>query len=248
MEIKEKDFIELEFTGKTQEGEIFDSNIREDLDKSGLRFPAKPFSFSLGQNMFLKGIEDFLVGKEIGKDYAIELSPEKAFGSRNPSLIRLVPVRVFREKNLNPQVGAAFNFDGNIGRVISVSGGRIMVDFNNPLAGKPVIYNVKVTRKVENNEEKVKSLLDFFFRRDFDFEIKENNIVLSLEKEFHPIFKALEKKFQEILNLNLELKEKSKEKTPQNDNKKKDMNENKNENNLENKKDEKVSDKTPIEE
>ena len=55
--------------------------VHEDHDHP---IEAEPFIFCLGEGMFLPGIEDFLIGKEIG-EYEVELPPEKAFGKRNPT-------------------------------------------------------------------------------------------------------------------------------------------------------------------
>ena len=108
MAFKKHDFVELEFTGRLKSGEIFDSNIKEDLEKLHLNHEhpveTKPFVLCLGEQMFLKSIEDFLIGKEIG-EYEIQLSPEKAFGKRNPKLMTMVPMKVFREQKINPIPG-----------------------------------------------------------------------------------------------------------------------------------------------
>ena len=63
MVLEKKDFIEIEFTGKTlNDGKVFDSNIKENLEKlhtgHNHSIEAKPFIFALGQGMFLKGIDD----------------------------------------------------------------------------------------------------------------------------------------------------------------------------------------------
>ncbi|MBI2044084.1 peptidylprolyl isomerase [Candidatus Pacearchaeota archaeon] len=205
MELKTKDFIEIEFTGKTEEGEIFDSNRKEDLS-SNAKAQAEPFIFCLGEGMFLKGVEDYLIGKEID-NYEINLSPESAFGKRNPSLVRILPLKVFRENNLNPVPGVMFNFDGRLAKVLSVSGGRVIADFNNPIAGKNVVYNVKVMRKVDDANEKARALIQFFFRRDLKFEIKDKKLIIEIEKEFKQFADLLKDKFKEILELDLEIKE-----------------------------------------
>src|SRR3989344_6632793 len=101
MSMQKGDFIEIEFTGRIKNGGIFDSNIKEDLEKANLKVDAKPFIFCLGKEMFLKGIDDFLAGKEIGK-YEIELTPEKAFGNRNPKLVQIISIKIFREHKVPP--------------------------------------------------------------------------------------------------------------------------------------------------
>jgi len=177
MELKKKDFIEIEFTGRVKGGDIFDSNIKKDLENTNLNFEPKPFVFSLGEGMFLKGVEDHLIGKDLG-DYELDLTPENAFGKRDPKLIQLMSMKVFRDQNLNPVPGVIFNFDGRIAKVLSVSGGRIMVDFNNPVAGKEVSYKIKVKRKVEDINEKTKAFIEFLFKRDLKFEIKDKKIII----------------------------------------------------------------------
>ena len=211
MVLKKNDFVEVQFTAKVKGGEIFDSNIKDDLKKANLKNEPKPVIFSLGANMFLKGVDDFLVGKDLGK-YEIELSPEKAFGNRDPKLIQIIPMRIFREQNIKPIPGFVFNFDGRMAKILSVSGGRIIADFNNPIAGKTVVYSLNILRKVEDMNEKAKSFLDFLFRRDFDFRIEENKIILEAEKNMVKFMELFKDKFKEILGLDLEVSEKKEEK------------------------------------
>ncbi len=215
MTFKKLDFVELEFTGRLKNGEIFDSNIKKDLEElhSGHDHPieAKPFVICLGENMFLKSIEDFLIGKDIG-EYALQLTPEKAFGNRDSKLIMMIPMKVFREQRINPVQGDVFNFDGRPARILTVSGGRIMADFNNPLAGKEVTYKLKVNRKIDDINEKVKALLNFFFRRDVDFEVKDKKLVLNLEAPLKKFAEMFKDKFKELFNLDLEVNEIKEEK------------------------------------
>ncbi len=213
MVLQKKDFIEIEFTARVKGGEIFDSNIKEDLEKvhedHDHPIDAEPFIFCLGEGMFLPGIEDFLIGKEIG-EYQIELPPEKAFGKRNLNLIQRIPLKVFREQKLNPIPGFIFNFDGRIGRVLASSGGRVIVDFNNPIAGKDVVYKVKVLRKLDDINEKSKALIKFLFRDDLRFEIKGKEIIIEVGKPLVEFVNLFKDKFKEMLDLELEVKEVSK--------------------------------------
>ncbi len=206
MPLQKKDFIEIKFTGKVKGGEIFDSNIKKDLEKMNSKLEAKPFVFCLGEGMFLKGIDDFLIGKEVGK-YAVELKPEDAFGNRNSKLVQIIPMKVFREQKINPVPGAMFNFDGRIAKILSVSGGRIMVDFNNPIAGKEVVYNINVLRKIEDTNEKIKSFNDFLFKKNFNFEIKNKNLIIEVEKSIAKFVEMFKDKFKDIFGLDLEIKE-----------------------------------------
>lgn len=213
MELKKKDFIEIEFTGKIKDGEIFDSNIKSDLKKINPQGKAKPLVFCLGQGMFLKGIDDFLIGKEI-KSYEIELTPEKAFGNRDPKLIKLMPLKVFAQQKVTPVQGAVFNFDGRIAKILSVSGGRVITDFNNPLAGKTVIYKIKVLRKITQTNEKIKSFIEFLFKKELKFEVKEKKLIIYAEKPMIKFVEMFKDKFKEIFNLDLEVIEDKSKETP----------------------------------
>ncbi len=206
MVLKKKDFVEIKFTGRIKDtGEIFDSNIKEDLEKIGSKTKAKPFISCLGEDMFLKEIDNFLIGKNIG-EHTIELTPEKAFGKRNPKLIQMIPMRVFRQNNTNPVPGAMFNFDGRIGKILTVSGGRVMADFNNPLAGKDVVYNIKVLKKVEKLEEQIKAIIEFLFKRELEFEVKDKKLIIKVEKQTKPYVEMFKDKFKNIFGLELEVK------------------------------------------
>ncbi len=215
--LQKKDFLEIEFTGNIKDGEIFDSNIKEDFEKinSGSQensFKAKPFIFSLGENMFLKGVDDFLIGKSFDSkksNYNLELNPEKAFGLRDSKLIQIMPMKVFREQNLNPVQGLMFNFDGRIAKILTVSGGRVIVDFNNPLAGKIVQYKINVLRKVEDINEKTKAIIEFLFRKELKFEVneKDKKIIIDSPKEMKQFIELFKDKFKDILGFNLEVKE-----------------------------------------
>lgn len=208
MELKEKDFIEIEFTGRIKDGEVFDSNIKEDLKKANSDVEAKPFIFCLGENMFLKTIDEFLVGKpDTPASYEIELSPEKAFGKRNSELIQMVSLKMFQQHKITPFPGTMFNFDGRIAKILTLSGGRVLVDFNNPLAGKTLVYKIRVLRKIEDLNEKIRAFIEFLFKKDLKFEIKDKKLLIQVEKPMMDFVEIFKDKFKDIFNLELEVQE-----------------------------------------
>lgn len=206
MALKKGDFIEILFTGKLNSGEIFDSNILEDLKNTNLNVEPKSFIFPLGKDMFVKGIDNFLIGKELG-EYSVELKPQDAFGKRNPKLIQMVPIKAFIKNKINPIPGAMFNFDGRLAKILTVSGGRVMVDFNNPIAGKDVFYKIIVKRIVEDKKEQVNALNEFFFRKDFESEIIGKKLKLKVVKTIKPLIEMFKDKYKEVLDLDIEVEE-----------------------------------------
>ena len=213
MALNKKDFIEIEFTGKVKGEELFDSNIKQDLEKihKGHDHPveSKPFVFCLGEHMFLDAVDGFLIGKpDKPETYELELSPEQAFGKRNPSLVKMIPMRIFREHGTNPIPGTLLNFDGKIGKTLIVSGGRVMVDFNSPLAGKTVVYKINVKRKITDINEKIKAMNEFLFKRDMEFTVDNKRLTIKTEKNMKKIVEMFRDKFKEIFGLEMNAVEK----------------------------------------
>ena len=166
--INKNDFIELEFIGKEIDGKVFDTNIPEEAEKIDIKIENKPFIICVGQKMVVKGLDKALEGKEIGKTCNITLSYEEAFGPRRRELVRLIPLNVFTEKNVSPRPGMTLALDNNLVRIASVSGGRVLVDFNNPLAGKEISYEFVIKRKITDKKQKINSLLNYFIKKQQD--------------------------------------------------------------------------------
>ena len=216
MKAQKNDFIEIEFTGKSN-NEIFDTTNKEEAKSIGLQTEVKPIIACVGKEMILKGLDDQLEGKEIGEKHSIHLMPEQAFGKRNPSLIKIIPMRIFREKNMNPVSGMVFQFDNQLAKIISVSGGRITTDFNNPLAGKEVDYDFKIIRKVEDDKEKINAIQDFFFRQRFEFDIIDKKVIFK-DSKLKPMVDLFSQKFKDISGFDMGVaEEKPKPKKPSKD-------------------------------
>jgi peptidylprolyl isomerase/FKBP-type peptidyl-prolyl cis-trans isomerase SlyD len=85
------------------------------------------------------------------------------------------------------------NADNAQGRVLSVSGGRVRVDFNHPLAGKTLIYDLEIKEKVENVDEKIKSIIKIYTRVEED-KIKVKTREKEVDVEVPPMINSLYKK------------------------------------------------------
>tara|TARA_Y100000310_G_C20697461_1_gene826693 strand:- start:835 stop:1497 length:663 start_codon:yes stop_codon:yes gene_type:complete len=206
---QKNDFIEIEFTGKSN-NEVFDTTNKQEAKKIGIQADVKPIIVSIGNEMILKGLDELLSDKEIGKKYSIKIAPEKAFGKRNPQLIKTIPMKVFKEKNMQPMPGMVFQMDNYMVRILSVSGGRVTADFNNPLAGKEVEYDFKILRKIDEDKEKINALQDFFFRQRFDFNIKDKKVIFNEEK-LMPLLQMFNDKFKDLTGFSFEIEVKEKE-------------------------------------
>lgn len=200
--IKRHDFVEIEYTGRIKEGgAIFDTTEEEVAKDNGLydkNADYSPAVICVGENSILKGLEDQLIGKETEKEYTFEISSGNAFGRKDAKLIQLIPTSKFRQQNIQPIPGLQLSVDGVFGIVKTVSGGRCLVDFNHPLAGKDLAYDVKVKRVIEDDKEKLRSLLKTHAGiRDAEIEVKEDTANIKLK---NGVSKQVQEEFVNIAN------------------------------------------------
>ncbi len=113
----------------------------------------------LGEGWLLKSLEDELMKMNEGEEKEIELPPEKAFGKRSPDNIKVYPARELIRRRVRPIVGTRVEIDGRIGIIRSVGSGRVVIDFNHPLAGKTLLCKIKAVKKIEDEMEKIKALI-----------------------------------------------------------------------------------------
>jgi FKBP-type peptidyl-prolyl cis-trans isomerase SlyD len=203
--VNKNDFIELKYTGYAN-GKIFDSNIDKDIKQIDPN--ARPIKtiIAVGQEMVLKGLDKALLKKEIGEQYEITLSQDEAFGERKKELLKTIPLKAFTDKKVTPAPGMVLNLDNVMARIITVSGARVITDFNNPLAGKVINYKFTILRKVTDEKEKVTALFQAFFKFIPEFEIKEN-IIIKGPKAIEQFIKMYNEKFKELLKKEIEFQE-----------------------------------------
>jgi len=151
--MQENDFVIVNYSAKVKE-------TNKQIDK------AENAPMIIKPGYLLKGLEEPLKQMNVGEKKTIEIVPENAFGQRNFNMIKLVSIAEFRRHGTKPVPGMFIEADRMRGRVLSVSGGRVRVDFNHPLAGKTIIYDLEIKQKIENNEEKIKSLFRMYTKTE----------------------------------------------------------------------------------
>ena len=160
MAVQKNDLVELEDSAKS-EGQLFDTTSADAAKAAGV-FNEKatygPVLVAVGKGQVISGLDEALQAAEEGKSVTVQLPAEKAFGPRNPDLVRLVPLAAFREQKIDPFPGLVLEMDGRPAKVQSVDGGRVRVDFNSELAGKPVEYAFTVTKVYRLADDKAKAL------------------------------------------------------------------------------------------
>lgn len=178
--IHKGDFVEVEYTGRIKESSsVFDTTNAKVAEESNIfneNAAYSPVVICIGEGHIIPSLDDLLDGKEVGREYKFELTPEKAFGRKNPRLLRLISISVFKKQSINPMPGLQVGIDGALGVVRSVTGGRVVVDFNHPLAGKNILYDIRAIRIVKDSKEKLGSLVKMGLGiRDFDIAMENEN-------------------------------------------------------------------------
>ena len=163
MALQKGDFILLNLTAKVKEtNEVFDTTVEETAKKEHLQKEGEiyePRLIVVGEGWVLKALDDSLFTMEVGTPATVEISPEKAFGPRDAEKVKRVHLRQLAEKGINPALGLRIEFGGKNAVIRSIGAGRALLDFNPPLAGKTLVYEVTVSKKLETNEEKIGALI-----------------------------------------------------------------------------------------
>jgi peptidylprolyl isomerase len=190
MAVKPGDFLLVNFTLKVKEsGETVDTTydaVAKDTHLHREESTYGPRFIILGEGWLPKGLEDSLVGLDIGKQTTVELPPDKGFGTRDPAKMRLVPLRRFREQGV-PSPGAQIELDGRAATVRAVGAGRVQVDYNHPLAGRTLIYEVSIEKVVEDDNEKVLNIISKRIpevdKTKFGVERKSSDLTIEVPEE-----------------------------------------------------------------
>ncbi|WFO75726.1 FKBP-type peptidyl-prolyl cis-trans isomerase [Desulfurococcaceae archaeon MEX13E-LK6-19] len=163
MGLKDGDFVLVEYTARVKEtGNVFDTTNEEIAKKEGIYDSNKvygPILVVIGRGWVIKGLEEALKEMNVGEEKEVEIPPEKAFGQRDPSKVKVFSMREFKRRGIDVKVGDVLDFGGTTGIVKSITGGRVVIDFNHPLAGKTLVYKVKILKKLEDITEKAKALV-----------------------------------------------------------------------------------------
>lgn len=160
--MKHGDFVKVDFIGSLAgTGKVFDFTQADVAKQEGIfsdKEKYEPTLVILGAGMILPGVEKQLLEMKVGEKKDFSVPVEEGFGPRNPKLVKTFSLQPFLKQKVSPSPGSFVDIDGLRGKVQSVSGGRVRVDFNNPLAGKELQYQVTVVSVISDPAEKISSL------------------------------------------------------------------------------------------
>jgi FKBP-type peptidyl-prolyl cis-trans isomerase SlyD len=180
MAIKDGDFIKLSYSGSVDEN-IFDTTDAAEAKSAGIHSPNAiygPVTICVGQKHVILGLDEELVGKEIGSTGDIVVTPEKAFGDRDPKRIQSFPKSQFKEK---PVRGMPVKMEEmGEGTVVDVIGSKVIVDFNAPLAGQTLSYHYTIEEEVTDPLEQLKGLVRLYAGRDLEIAMDDGRATVTL--------------------------------------------------------------------
>jgi FKBP-type peptidyl-prolyl cis-trans isomerase 2 len=178
MTVKNGDFLRIEYS-QYVDGNLL-ATTSEDLAKEkGIHDEETEYGPRLivvGAGQLVPGLEEDLIGKEIGYQGRAEVAAEKAYGAHDPSKVEIFPLTRFKEEP--PRVGMRVGVENKIGVVTRVIGRKVSVDFNHPLAGKDVVYEYKIAEGIEDQLERLKGLIKTFSRMDLECSIEDDRATI----------------------------------------------------------------------
>lgn len=126
--------VKVHYTGKFEDGSVFDSSINNE-----------PISFQIGSKQVIPGFENALLGMTVGESKTVTLTPEEGYGSTRQEMIQeiqraLVPADVTEGAQLTSTTDqGVYN-----AIVVEVKDETVLLDFNHPLAGKNLVFELEL--------------------------------------------------------------------------------------------------------
>ena len=135
--VKAGDKVQVSYVGKLEDGTVFDST-----EKHG----GTPLEFVVGSGQMISGFDKGVVGMKKGEEKEIRLEPSEAYGDHNPDMVKVLPkTGVPAGTKVGDVLGLMTSTGQQIpGKVVRIVENNITIDLNHELAGKVLIFNIKM--------------------------------------------------------------------------------------------------------
>lgn len=158
MKIETGDFVVFNYVGRFENGEVFDTSYEDIAKENGIYVEDReygPLGVNIGVGEIIPGLDEALIGMETGEKRTVTIPPEKGYGMPNPELVVDVPLSQFSDVGVEPVEGMYVMTDSGIAKIASIEGDSVKLDFNHPLAGKTLIFDVEIVdvQKGKEGEE-----------------------------------------------------------------------------------------------
>lgn len=148
-------FSEFDVSDVIETGSEVTLHLRISLESGAVAeesFGKEPLSFTIGDGTMIEGLEQLLVGLHVGEKANFMVAPEDAFGMHDPDKVHVMERTEFpleMSEQLQPGQLVAFNTpagDEMLGMVKDLTIDRVEVDFNHPLAGRVIQFEVEILK------------------------------------------------------------------------------------------------------
>ncbi len=134
---KNGDTVKVHYTGKLEDGTVFDSSVKRD-----------PLQFTLGEGLLIPGFEQAVLGMSPGESKTVEVSADQAYGPHREEMVMDVDRQEF-PSHFQPEVGQQLQIPQSDGRMIrltvtDVSEQMVTLDANHPLAGRDLTFDIQL--------------------------------------------------------------------------------------------------------
>ena len=156
----------VEYTARLKDsGKVIDTTDQNvatanSLYEPGVRYIPRLVSVGDVNYIVQSGLLEGLVEMSVGESKEIEVPPEKAWGKRDRKKVRAYSHRKLGKDADRYSVGDEVEIDGKKGTIRYMSSGRVQVDFNHPYSDMTIIYDAKVTHKLEKSEDIIREILN----------------------------------------------------------------------------------------
>jgi len=136
---KNGDTVRVHYTGKLDDGSIFDSSMDRD-----------PLEFTLGKGQLIPGFENAVLGMKEGETKTVKIAAADAYGARREDLIITVE-RTKVPAHINPEPGLPVQIsqkDGSVFNMVitEVTDTHVTLDANHPLAGHDLTFDIQLVQ------------------------------------------------------------------------------------------------------
>lgn len=182
----------VDYTAKVKDSnEVFDTTIEEDAKKHSIHEPNMKYQtklVSIGEVSYpvLKGLDEALAKTAVGDKLTVEVTPDKGFGERDATKVRMVPIRKLGEDAEKVSVGDTIEVDNKRGIVRFIGSGRVQIDYNHRYAGKTILYDVNVVKSLDSSNDKVEGILKNRLPSEdskITFELKDKEVNITIPEE-----------------------------------------------------------------
>jgi len=182
----------IDYTAKVKDTEeIFDTTMEEEAKKhsiyeSNVKYQPKLVSIGEVSYPVLKGLDEALTKTSVGEKLTVEVIPDKGFGERDSSKVRMIPIRKLGEDAEKVSVGDTIEVDNKRGIIRFIGSGRVQIDYNHKYAGKTILYDVNVVKSLDSPNDRINGILQNRLPLEnskINFELKDNQVYITIPEE-----------------------------------------------------------------